>query len=1179
MSRRSLVYRILSVTAFVVLARATFVGATTVRTPASATPAPTHGLAALFDQRAGTTAVPKLTLPAPSSHPSNARTAPALRPTTRPFAPRAAANAQLQRPDAAALLRADLRHVTARLQALRTLPAAERATLSALTAPAADAYLALRRRSPDAQLTSADGTAIFITGSQLAAAPAGKTGRAAAELAATDFWATAAAAFGLTDASTELRLVSVTSDALGQSHLRYQQTYQGVDVWGRDAVVHVQPDGRVTCANGRLLRTPAALATTRATLAAATAARLAAAAIAPGAAGAAAVQAEPQDLQIYARPGGTPVLAHRVRVTAALDRIYDVFVDATTGDILHRTSRVASDGPVAGSGVDLQGATRNLGLYQVGTTFFNINTTKPMFNGPGSNIPQTVKGGIRIFDAQHTQGDLFFSTSANANNWTGKAGHVSAAANASIVYDYYNTRLGRNSINGQGGTMELAVNFKNNFNNAFWNGQFMIFGNGDGAAFSDLAAALDVTAHEMTHGVVENTANLVYETQSGALNESFADVFGACAEWFARPGTANWLLGEEITTPGTAGDALRNMQDPGAANVAFGGQQPTRMSQFQDLPNNEANDNGGVHINSGIPNRAFYLIATNPALGATDAARITKAEQIYYRALSQYLTRTAQFIDCRLAVIQAAGDLFGGPTGAVALACAGAFDTVEITNGSPSEPPPVLPPVEGVEYLGVTDAGNGRLLRVPLDISEALPISSTGISNKPTYTDDGRFALFIGADHTLRVVGTDGTGEQTLSAAPVWRSIAVSPDGSALAATSTALDDSLYILDLTGTGSDRAFAIRAANYGGEGDAAAQYADFLDFSNDGQFVLYDCLNTKQSPGGTLEYWDINVLRASDGAVLRVLPPAPDGVDIGNPSFSPRSDYVITFDYIDEAGNVSVLAANLETGTLGLVTNNAQSPGRPSFSPAADRIVYQYVDNNGAQLWLVSLLPDGVTGAGDDVSVASGGFDPVWYAVGARSDVVLSGLSAVAEGGVGRVTWEARPDGAHDYFVVLRDAGAGAGFEARSGALRAGAGSDRWEFEDDLADLPARTAKVVYAIQAVDLQGQARIVGSIEMPVGAGVAPRSAALAGNVPNPFNPSTSIQFTLGRRGSARLEVYDARGARVRTLWSGVAAAGAHVRVWDGRDGDGNGVASGIYIARLVTDDGVRTQKMTLLK
>ena len=117
---------------------------------------------------------------------------------------------------------------------------------------------------------------------------------------------------------------------------------------------------------------------------------------------------------------------------------------------------------------------------------------------PPSTPPQTVKGGIRIFDAQHGEGQqLFFSTSTNANSWPGRAADVSAAANASIVFDYYKQRHNRNSIDGAGGTMELVVNFKSNFNNAFWNGQFMIFGNGDGNAFSDLAGALDATAHDL----------------------------------------------------------------------------------------------------------------------------------------------------------------------------------------------------------------------------------------------------------------------------------------------------------------------------------------------------------------------------------------------------------------------------------------------------------------------------------------------------------------------------------------------------------------------------------------------------------------------------------------------------------------------------------------------------------
>src|SRR3972149_1395074 len=129
----------------------------------------------------------------------------------------------------------------------------------------------------------------------------------------------------------------------------------------------------------------------------------------------------------------------------------------------------------------------------------------------------------------------------------------------------------------------------------------MIFGNGNGSAFSDLAGALDVPAHEMSHGVIENTANLIYENQPGALNESFADVFGVLFEFSVEGGNGDWLLGEDITTPKTAGSVLRNRENPAATNVAFNGQQPTKMSEFRNLPNTDENDHGGVHTNSGIP--------------------------------------------------------------------------------------------------------------------------------------------------------------------------------------------------------------------------------------------------------------------------------------------------------------------------------------------------------------------------------------------------------------------------------------------------------------------------------------------------------------------------------------------------------------------------------------------------
>jgi hypothetical protein len=488
--------------------------------------------------------------------------------------------------------------------------------------------------------------------------------------------------------------------------------------------------------------------------------------------------------------------------------------------------------------------------------------------------------------------------------------------------------------------------------------------------------------------------------------------------------------------------------------------------------------------------------------------------------------------------------------------------------------------VQGTDYFGITQASDSKLLRATTDLDQVIPLSSVGIFNKPAYTEDGQIAVFIGSDHKLRFVHTDGTGEGFLSEQPVWRSIALSPDGNTLAATSTAMDATLYILDLSGGGNDRDYTINTPNYGGEGDSPAQYADFLDFSNDGQFVLFDCFNRKQSGSGTIEYWDIEIMRAADGEVQRVFPAQPAGIDIGNPTFSPLSDFKLALDYSD-GQQISVLGADLEQGNVGLITNNGQSTGRPSFSPNATKVVYHYIDNQVAQIWVVSLQSDGITGAGDDQSIANGGYDPVWFAIGTRPAVVLSGLTVERSADAAHLTWEAHPDAEHDHFVVLRDAGAG--FEARSPALREpvewhGTGGS-WEFTDTLADLPAGVDMVRYAIQAVERSGQAAIAGVVELRLDAATAPGVVRLAGNAPNPFNPSTAIQFSVGRPQPVRLDIYDAAGRRVRQLWSGIATAGAQLRLWDGRDDAGAAVASGIYVARLAAEDGVRTHKMTLVK
>jgi Zn-dependent metalloprotease len=210
--------------------------------------------------------------------------------------------------------------------------------------------------------------------------------------------------------------------------------------------------------------------------------------------------------------------------------------------------------------------------------------------------------------------------------------------NCGATRDFYRDILDRESYDNLGSALMINVNFGEGFNNAMWYAQHIVLGNGDEEIFTNFANSPDVFGHELTHGVVEFTANLEYYGQSGALNESFADVFGSLVEQRLRgddAGTANWLIGDEIMAEGLYGEALRSMAHPGTAydNPILGKDpQPAHMNNYYAGPA----DNQGVHINSGIPNRAFYLAAME--IG-TDAAGL-----IWYAGL-QNLWPTATFLD------------------------------------------------------------------------------------------------------------------------------------------------------------------------------------------------------------------------------------------------------------------------------------------------------------------------------------------------------------------------------------------------------------------------------------------------------------------------------------------------------------------------------------------------------
>ncbi|MFE0511923.1 M4 family metallopeptidase [Streptomyces sp. NPDC058964] len=225
------------------------------------------------------------------------------------------------------------------------------------------------------------------------------------------------------------------------------------------------------------------------------------------------------------------------------------------------------------------------------------------------------------------------------------------------TFELYLKAYERDSIDGNGLPLDATVHYDKDYNNAFWNGEQMVFGDGDGEIFLDFTLPIDVIGHELTHGVTQYTANLTYFGQPGALNESVSDVFGSLIKQYSLGQTAaeaDWLIGAGLLAPRVTGTALRSMKAPGTAyddDVLGKDPQPATMDDFVRT----GRDNGGVHINSGIPNHAFYLVAT--ALGGNAWER---AGQIWYDVLTGGTLKTdALFADFATLTVSAAKARYG----------------------------------------------------------------------------------------------------------------------------------------------------------------------------------------------------------------------------------------------------------------------------------------------------------------------------------------------------------------------------------------------------------------------------------------------------------------------------------------------------------------------------------------
>ncbi|NUP45976.1 MAG: M4 family metallopeptidase [Catenulispora sp.] len=276
---------------------------------------------------------------------------------------------------------------------------------------------------------------------------------------------------------------------------------------------------------------------------------------------------------------------------------------------------------------------------------------------PAPPVQATPSEDRAVFDDHDTENLPGSEVRAEGAPPTGDPSADEAYDGLGATFDFYLKVYKRWSVDGQGLPLKGTVHYGTQYDNAFWNGSQMVFGDGDGTVFGRFTGSVDVIGHELTHGVTQYTANLVYRGQSGALNESVSDVFGSMVKQYKLgqdAADADWLIGAGLFLPSVHGVALRSMKDPGTAydDPNLGKDpQPATMAGYVDT----SDDDGGVHINSGIPNRAFYLAATGIGGTSWDGAGL-----IWYDVLtSPTLPAAATFATFGTATVHAAEKRFG----------------------------------------------------------------------------------------------------------------------------------------------------------------------------------------------------------------------------------------------------------------------------------------------------------------------------------------------------------------------------------------------------------------------------------------------------------------------------------------------------------------------------------------
>lgn len=787
------------------------------------------------------------------------------------------------------------------------------------------------------------------------------------------------------DPATEFVAQPASHDELGMTHVKFDQQWNGLPVYGAQVVVHFNRENEPMQVNGGYVATPGILPGADNGINAEQALALAVNKV--GAYGPGLLDPEVSKVVYWYPHQVLPVVAYKVELVPSLSKAWRVFVSAADGAVIQVLSTVQSAADV-GSSPDLNGVTRTVNCWKDGTTYYACDTSQPMYDAARSqpiNL-QNIYGGICVLDVGQqdfqvalTNGTLVWVKTANKNNWDPTA--VTMINNLGTTYNYYRTVHGQNSVDNAGCSLTSLIHARFDFggpqltsDNAIYNPNFniLVFGDGD-TAFIQLPKALDVTAHELTHSVSGHLVNLTYQNQSGALSENLSDFIGCMVD------RDEWVAGDGIIRdPAFIG--LRDMSDP--QNPQVMSRQPKTMAQYQNLPATQ--DQGGVHINSGIPNYATYLMTDGPGGMGRD-----KAERVVYRAMRQgYLTMNSQFVDYRRGLIRAAKDLFGD--GAEAAAIRQSFDTVGITDGQETPPPTPGTPTSGSEFALFLNSEYDPFFGMYL--GEALyQLSSANFSlvasryvteTRPAISGDGTWALYIGQDHN--VYRTDGVTEQQWTTSGDVRTIAMSKDGRFITFTTTDYDNTIGVLDTT-TGQFRTAVLEVPTDAEGIVSSLLFADILTFNFTGDSLFFDALSGGGSGNTAFTCWGTYVLRIKDLSVLPVFAASPS-LQVGNPSLANTLGYQFVADYITtQSGqtNIGVVSVDVLHANIGQLGSGLNVLAESSFRGDDSKIVYRIYSSGLYYLSEATLSADKLSLVAGSVSNLLWASTPLSYPVGFRS----------------------------------------------------------------------------------------------------------------------------------------------------------------------------------------------------